>query len=118
MLGISKSVRSFVQKEQGHGYRNDWNSLAKSEFAVHGVGASGLLEMLRPEVRRHKVKETIASLPPCLIGMEVCWGAQHWAREFEKMRHTVRVMAAKVVELYGMTGKRGKNDANDAAAIC
>jgi transposase len=92
--------------------------LAKSVFAVHGVGASGQPELLRPEVRRHKLKELIGALPPCLIGMEACSGAHHWAREFEKMGHTVRVMAAKFVEPYRMSGKRGKNDANDAAAIC
>lgn len=26
--------------------------------------------------------ELVASLPPCLIGMESCSGAHHWAREF------------------------------------
>jgi transposase len=92
--------------------------LAKSVFAVHGVGDSGQPELLRPEVRRHKLKEVIASLPPCLIGIEACSGAHHWAREFEKMGHTVRLMAAKFVAPYRMSGKRGKNDANDAAAIC
>lgn len=92
--------------------------LAKSVFAVHGVGESGQPELLRPEVRRHKLKEVIASLPPCLIGIEACSGAHHWAREFEKMGHTVRLMAAKFVAPYRMSGKRGKNDANDAAAIC
>lgn len=44
--------------------------------------------------------------------------AHHWAREFEKHGHTVRLMAAKFVAPYRMSGKRGKNDANDAAAIC
>ena len=92
--------------------------LAKSVFAVHGVGKSGLVELVRPEVRRSKLTDLIASLPPCLIGMEACSGAHHWAREFEKMGHTVRLMAAKFVTPYRMSGKRGKNDANDAAAIC
>ena len=92
--------------------------LAKSVFAIHGVGGSGQPELLRPEVRRHKLKEIIASLPPCLIGIEACSGAHHWAREFEKMGHSVRLMAAKFVAPYRMSGKCGKNDANDAAAIC
>lgn len=91
--------------------------LAKSVFAVHGVGDSGKPELLRPEVRRHKLSELIGALPPCLIGMEACSGAHHWAREFEKMGHTVRLMAAKFVAPYRMSGKRGKNDANDAAAL-
>jgi transposase len=50
--------------------------------------------------------------------MESCSGAHHWAREFEKLGHTVRLMAPKFVAPYRMAGKRGKNDANDAAAIC
>lgn len=92
--------------------------LAKNVFAVHGVGQSGNAEFLRPEVRRNKLVELIAAQSPCLIGMEACSGAHYWAREFEKFGHTVRLMAPKFVAPYRMAGKRGKNDANDAAAIC
>lgn len=92
--------------------------LAKNVFAVHGVGASGKPELVKPEVRRSKLLELIASLPPCLIGMEACSGAHHWAREFQKLGHTVRIMAPKFVAPYRMSGKHGKNDAADAAAIC
>jgi len=53
-----------------------------------------------------------------LIGMETCSGAHYWAREFEKLGHTVRLMAPRFVAPYRMAGKRGKNDANDAQAIC
>lgn len=49
--------------------------------------------------------------------MEACSGAHQWVREFEKFGHTVRLMARKFVVLYRMSGKRGKNDAADAAAI-
>lgn len=92
--------------------------LAKSVFAVHGVGVSGKPELVRPEVRRAKLLELIAKLPACLIGMEACSGAHHWAREFQKLGHTVRIMAPKFVAPYRMSGKHGKNDAADAAAIC
>lgn len=92
--------------------------LAKNVFAVHAVGKSGLVELRRPEVRRAKLLELVASWPPCLIGMETCSGAHHWAREFEKLGHTVRLMAPKFVAPYRMAGKRGENDANDAQAIC
>ncbi len=92
--------------------------LAKNVFAVHGVGIGGKPELVRPEVKRAKLLQLVASLPPCLIGMESCSGAHHWAREFEKHGHTVRLMAPKFVAPYRMSGKRGKNDANDAAAIC
>jgi transposase len=89
--------------------------LAKSVFAVHGVDVSGKPELVRPEVRRAKLLELIAKLPPCLIGMEACSGAHHWAREFQKLGHTVRIMAPKFVAPYRMSGK---NDAADAQAIC
>ena len=92
--------------------------LAKNCFAVHGVGPSGKPEFLRPEVRRGKLLELIANVPPCLIGMEACSGAHYWAREFQKFGHTVKLMAPKFVAPYRMGGKQGKNDAADAAAIC
>jgi transposase len=60
----------------------------------------------------------VASLPPCPIGMEACTGAHYWARQFQAHGHTVRLMAPKLVTPYRMQGRRGKNDANDAAAIC
>ena len=91
--------------------------LAKNVFAVHGVGDSGKPELVRPEVPRAKLLELIAGLPPCLIGMEACSGAHHWAREFTAFGHTVRLMAPKFVAPYRLSGRRGKNDAADAAAI-
>jgi transposase len=92
--------------------------LAKNVFAVHGVDETGKPALVRPEVPRAKLLELIANLPACLIGMEACSGAHHWAREFAKFGHTVRLMAPKFVAPYRMSGKRGKNDAADAAAIC
>jgi transposase len=50
--------------------------------------------------------------------MEACSGAHHWARLFQAHGHTVRLMAPKFVAPYRLSGKRGKNDAADAAAIC
>ncbi len=92
--------------------------LAKNVFAVHGVNEAGKAELARSDVPRAKLLELVAHLPPCLIGMEACSGAHHWAREFAKFGHTVRLMAPKFVAPYRMSGKRGKNDAADAAAIC
>jgi transposase len=54
-------------------------------------------------------------LAPCLVGMEACATAQHWARELTKLGHEVRLMPAKDVKAYV---KRNKNDAADAEAIC
>jgi transposase len=92
--------------------------LAKNVFAVHGVDAAGKPVLVRPRVARDKLLELIASLSPCLIGLEARSGAHHWAREFQWFGHTVRLMAPKFVAAYRLSGKRGKNDAADAAAIC
>ena len=71
--------------------------LAKSVFAVHCVDESGKPAPVRPEIPRNKLLEFIANLPPCPIGMEACSGARHWAREFARFGHTVRLMAPKFV---------------------
>ena len=92
--------------------------LAKSVFAVHGVNEAGKPELVAPKVARAKFLELIASLPPCTIGMEACSGAHHWARLFMAHGHTVRLIAPKFVSPYRLSGKRGKNDAADAAAVC
>jgi transposase len=74
--------------------------------------------LVKPKVARGDLAALIAQLPPCLVGMEACSGAHHWARLFRQYGHTVRLMAPKFVTPYRMSGKRGKNDAADAAAIC
>jgi transposase len=92
--------------------------LAKNVFALHGADATGKAVLARPSVPRSKLLDLVASLPPCLVGMEACSGAHHWARLFQAHGHTVRLMAPKFVVPYRLSGKRGKNDAADAAAIC
>jgi transposase len=92
--------------------------LAKNVFALHGVNESGQVDLRRPSVPRAKLHELVAALPPCTIGMEACSGAHHWARLFAQSGHTVKLMAPKFVTPYRMSGKRGKTDAADAAAIC
>jgi transposase len=81
--------------------------LAKNVFAVHGVNESGQPALVRPSVARAKLYELIASLPPCVIGMEACSGAHHWARLLMVHGHTVRLMAPKFVVPYRLSGKRG-----------
>jgi transposase len=92
--------------------------LAKNVFAIHGVDEAGKPALVKPKVPRDQLVALIAQLPPCLIGMEACSGAYHWARLFRHYGHTVKLMAPKLVAPYRMSGKRGKNDAADAAAIC
>jgi transposase len=88
--------------------------LAKKVFALHGTDEVGKV-LLRKTVRRDQLLDTVAALPPCLIGMEACSGAHEWARQFQRLGHTVRLMAPKFVAPYR---KSGKNDGNDAEAIC
>ena len=58
--------------------------LAKNIFALHGIDATGKVALQRPVVKRAKLLEVTGSLPPCLIGMEACSGAHHWAREMTR----------------------------------
>jgi transposase len=56
--------------------------LAKNVFALHGVNEVGKPELLQPRVPRAKLHALVATLPPCIIGIEACFGAHHWARLF------------------------------------
>jgi hypothetical protein len=88
--------------------------LAKNVFQVHGVDSSGKVVISR-QLRRKQVIDFFSKMPPCLVGMEACGTAHHWAREVSKLGHTVRLMPPSYVKGYV---KRSKNDAADAAAIC
>jgi transposase len=88
--------------------------IAKQVFQVHGVNERGVVKG-RKTLARARVLEYFAQVPPCLIGMEACGGAHYWARELSKLGHTVKLRAPQFVIPYR---KRGKNDANDAEAIC
>jgi transposase len=88
--------------------------LAKNVFSLHGVDARGVV-VLRKTVSRARLAAFVAQLPASVIGMEACSGAHEWARRFAQHGHTVKLMAPKFVAPYR---KSGKNDGNDAAAIC
>ena len=88
--------------------------LAQNVFQVHGVDAEGDVVIGR-QLRRSRVLPFFKKLPPCLIGMEACATAHHWARQLIGFGHEVRLMPPHYVKPYV---KRGKNDAADAAAIC
>lgn len=88
--------------------------LAKSSFSVHGVDAQGTV-VLRKTVSRGRVLELLAQQPACLIGLEACSGAHEWARRLGELGHCVELMAPRFVAPYR---KNGKNDGNDAEAIC
>jgi len=80
--------------------------LAKNVFAVHGVDDNGKAVLVKPKVSREHLLPLLVQLPPCVIGMEACSGAHHWARLFRQHGHTVRLMAPKFVTPYRMSGKK------------
>ena len=88
--------------------------LAKNVFQVHAVDERGRA-VLRKQLRRDQMSAFFANLPPCLVGMEACASAHHWARSLQKFGHTVRLMAPQFVKPYV---KSNKNDVADAEAIC
>ena len=88
--------------------------IAKSYFQVHGVDAHGKTTLQR-QLRRAQVVTFFANLPACLIGIEACGGAHHWARKLAELGHQVKLMPPQFVKAYVKTNK---NDARDAEAIC
>lgn len=91
--------------------------LAKSVFVVYGVDERDKCQ-LRRELRRSEVLNFFAKLEPCLVGMEAGSGAHYWARELCALGHDARIMDPRLVAPYRSQGRTGKNDSNDAAAIC
>ena len=88
--------------------------LAKNSMQLHGVDSKGGV-VLRKTLRRNQVALFFANLPQCLVGMEACATSAFWARVIESCGHTVRRIHPRFVKPFLMSGK---NDANDAAAIC
>ena len=87
--------------------------IAKNVFQVHYVDEE-TGEIVNKAVKRAKFLECFANRAPCLIGMEACGGAHHWARRLIVMGHQVRLLPARFVKAFNI---RNKNDAADARAI-
>jgi transposase len=88
--------------------------LAKSVFQVHGTDETGG-SVLSKRLHRKQMVPFFSKMPPCLIGVEACGTAHHWARTLAAMGHDVRLIPPSYVKAYV---KRGKSDALDAEAIC
>ena len=88
--------------------------LAKEMFQIHGADAHGKA-VLRKQLRRSEMAKFFSNLEPCLIGMEACGSAHHWARKLGEFGHAVKLMAPQFVKPYVKTNK---NDMADAEAIC
>ena len=88
--------------------------LAKTVFQVHGADRNGKT-VFNKQLRRNQVSVFLARLEPCVIGMEACASAHHWARVLQGFGHDVKLMAPQFVKPYV---KANKTDAADAEAIC
>src|SRR6218665_4017742 len=92
--------------------------LAKRVYQVHAVG-EGERRVLAKPMSPARFFEWAATLAPgCIVAMESCGGARYTARRLRCLGLDVRLIAGQFVTPYRMQGARGKNDANDAAAIC
>ena len=92
--------------------------LAKHVIQVHAVDATGRVLTTKP-VARAKFIEWCVRLPAgCMVAMEASSSAHHWARKLAALGLDPRIISAQLVEPYRSQGASGKNDANDAAAIC
>lgn len=92
--------------------------LAKRVIQVHAVDAHGRVVSAKA-LGRDKFIGWCAGLPAgCIVAMEACSGAHHWARRLAALGLQPRLLAAHFVAPYRVQGRSGKNDANDAAAIC
>ena len=87
--------------------------IAKQVFQLHTVHM-GTGEIINVQIKRAKVLEHFANRVACLIAIEACGGAHHWARELQALGHTVHLLHAKIVRPF-VSGN--KTDATDARAI-
>ncbi|MCZ4292319.1 IS110 family transposase [Hoeflea alexandrii] len=87
--------------------------LAKRVFQVHGTDTNGGV-VFRRKLSRGQVLVFFTELPRCIVAMEACATAHHWAREIGKLGHEVRLLPPAYVKPFV---KRQKNDAADAEAI-
>ncbi|AYF03924.1 IS110 family transposase (plasmid) [Paracoccus yeei] len=88
--------------------------IAKHVFHAHGADVDGRMVFSR-KIRRAKLLEFFASQQPCVVALEACGGAHHWARQITQQGHEVRLIPPIYVKPFV---KRQKNDAADAEAIC
>lgn len=88
--------------------------IAKMVFQLHGVDAAGKT-VISARLRRERLEKYFAALPRCVVVMEACGSAHHWARTLGALGHETRLIPAAYVKPFV---KRNKTDARDAEAIC
>ena len=88
--------------------------LAKRVVSLCGEDAAGQVVVQRT-LRREVVLAWFVQRAPCLVGMEACASAHWFARELTALGHSARIIAPEFVRPFRLSGK---NDCNDARAIC
>src|SRR3978361_2408680 len=87
---------------------------SKAVFTLHGIDQQDR-PVLRINLRRAQMIAFFKKVPPTVVALEACGASHYWARELTALGHTVRLIPPQYVKPYV---KRGKNDRNDAEAIC
>ena len=87
---------------------------SKAVFTLHGIDLAEK-PVLRVNLSRAQLLPFSKKLPPLFVAMEACGGSHRWGRELTALGHRVLLVPPQYVKPYV---KRGKNDRNDAAAIC
>ena len=94
-------------------YRLIGIDLAKNVFQVCAVNEH-LKPQLNKRLRRKELIPFLCQQCPTTIVIESCYSAHYWAREIEKLGHTVHQIPAQHVTPFV---RGNKNDSNDAYAI-
>lgn len=84
--------------------------IAKRVFQLHWLDPE-TGEIVSRQLKREQFLAHFADRAPCLIGMEACGGAQHWARQLVAMGHQVKLMPAKAVRPFVGGNKSDVHDA-------
>jgi transposase len=95
-------------------YKRTGIDTSKAVFTLHGIDQQDR-PVLRINLRRPQLLAFFKKLPPTEVAMEACGSAHYWARELIALGHEVHLIPPQYVKPYV---KRGKNDRNDAEAIC
>ena len=90
--------------------------IAKQVFQLHTVDM-GTGEISNVQLKRAKVMEHFARRQPCLIAMEACGSAHHWARELTALGHSVRLLHAKIVRPFVSGNKTDATDTIERARV-
>jgi transposase len=87
--------------------------LAKSVFQVAVSSRHGSVDVER-RLSRDRFLTFFAQQPPAKVLFEACGSAHHWARQLQRLGHTVRLLPAHDVHRYV---RRNKTDRTDAKAL-